>query len=199
MYGVLHHIKNYNFFLDNIINNLDINGKIFLRIYRSGSYAFYIVNFLRKFLSRNDILKILKEKQKNIRADSLYADFCDDVLVPNLYLFNVNDLVLNFNAFGLKLIFNSPFKEYDHGGGKDKQGISLCFQKTSRKKNVSKKFEVKCVDQLQSIDYSESYIIQNNMLLDFILKNKKKIDKYTKYKFSMDLYKSSQTLHAKNT
>ena len=183
LYGVLHHIKNYEFFLNNIINNLKNNGKIYLRIYRSGSFAFYIVDFLRKFVNRNDFLNILKEKSKNIRADSILADFMDDVLVPNLYLFDVNSLISNFNNHGLKLVFNSPFKSYDHSGGKQIQGISLCFQKNSIPKNLKKSFKVECVDQLKSVNYLESYIIQNNLLLDFIFKNKKKIDIKTKFKF----------------
>lgn len=197
LYGVLHHIKNYNFFLNNIINNLKIGGKIFLRVYRSGSFAFYIVNFLRKFLSRNEFLRMLNKKSNNIRADSLYADFCDDVLVPNLYLFDINNLISNFKDHGLKLIFNSPFKEYDHAGGKNKQGISLCFQKTSSTINIKSNFRVSCVDQLNSINYDESYITQNNLLLKFILKNKNKLDTETKFKIAVSLYKSSQTLHAK--
>lgn len=197
LYGVLHHIKNYNFFLNNIINNLKIGGKIFLRIYRSGSFAFYIVNFLRRFLTRNEFLRMLNKKSNNIRADSIYADFCDDVLVPNLYLFDVNDLISNFNNHNLTLIFHSPFKDYDHAGGKNKQGISLCFEKNASNKSMQSNFNISCVDQLNSINYAENYIIQNNLLLNFILKNKNKIDTETKFKFCISLYKSSQTLHAK--
>ncbi len=197
LYGVLHHIKSYNNFLNNIINNLKNNGKIFLRIYRSGSFAFYIVDFIRKFSDRGDFLNLLKKKTKNIEADSIYADFIDDVLVPNLYLFDINSLISNLNSHGLKLIFNSDFKDYDHSGGKQIQGISLCFQKKSAYKETKKSFNIDCVDQLKSLNYKESYIIQNNLLLDFILKNKKRVDKVSKFKFCISLYKLSQTLHAK--
>ena len=115
------------------------------------------------------------KKAKNIRADSLYADFCDDVLVPNLYLFDVNNLISNFNDHDLTLIYHSVYKEYDHAGGKNKPGISLCFQKISSNKNIKSNFRLRCVDQLNDIDYKESYIIQNNLLLNYILKIKIKL------------------------
>ena len=46
--GVIHHFSNVENGLQNIINNIDLNGKIFLRIYKSGSLGYFYVDFITK-------------------------------------------------------------------------------------------------------------------------------------------------------
>jgi len=55
--GVIQHVKNYNYFLENVDQYLNKNGKVFFRIYRSGSFAWFIVEFLRKFIFEKNYLK----------------------------------------------------------------------------------------------------------------------------------------------
>ena len=195
LYGVVHHIKKYNFFLNNIIKNLKTDGKIFLRIYRSGSFSFFIVDFLRKIIAnKKDFLKFVLMNHKKSEPDDIVSDLIDDIYVPNLKLFDVKNLIYNFKKNGFNLFFNSKFKEYDHNSHVSTQGISLCFKKN---KNVSHDFNVKNMDQIKDIHYKEKYILDNINLIRLIIKNKKKISNKNLYKFAVEIYTASHYLNKK--
>ena len=59
LYGVFHHLHDYKQAIINFSKCTRLGGKIFLRIYRSGSLNFFGVNFLRKFLVKHkkDLIK----------------------------------------------------------------------------------------------------------------------------------------------
>jgi len=196
--GIIHHIKKYKYFLNNIINNLTVKGKIFFRIYRSGSFAFFIVDFLRKIITdlegfNNFILKNYKRSE----PDDIISDIIDDIFVPNLYLFDVNALINDFQRNGFKLIFNSKYKKYDHSSNISNQGISLCFQNIRSPNDLKHSFNIKHVDQIQDIIYKEQYILNNIKLINLIIKNKNRFKREHIYKFAIQVYRNSQGLHHK--
>lgn len=178
LYGVVHHIKNYKFFLKNILKNVKKNGKIFIRIYRSGSFSFFIVDFLRKIITNlNDFDEYLQKTQSRSEPDDIISDLYDDIFVPNLYLFSINNLIKNFKRNGFKLIFNSQYKTYNHASYHDIQGISLGFQNCRSKSDLIYKFNINHVDQVLDIKYKEQYIINNIKLMKKIICNKSEFKK----------------------
>lgn len=64
-------------------------------------------------------------------------------------------------------------------------------------KNRIQSFKVKFVDQNNDIIYKEKYILDNIKLIKYIIKNKKKIYPKNLYKFAIEVYKISQSLHHK--
>ena len=198
LYGVVHHIKDYNFFLNNIIKNLKPNGKIFLRIYRSGSLAFFIVDFLRKIIiNKKEFVKFCIKNLNKSEPDDLASDLIDDIYVPNLKLFDVQNLINEFKKNGFDLLFSSKFKRYNHNSNISSQGISVSFKKRMKLKDKIQGFKVKFVDQNNDIIYKEKYILDNIKLIKHIIKNKKKINPKNIYKFAIEIYKVSQGLHHK--
>jgi len=198
LYGVLHHIKNYKYFLKNIINNVNKDGKIFIRIYRSGSFSFFIVDFLRKIINDlDDFYNFVEKNESRSEPDDIISDLIDDIFVPNLYLFPINNLIKNFERNGFKLIFNSKYKCYDHNSNRSTQGISLGFQNCRNSSNLTSNFRIKHVDQIFSINYKEKYILDNINLIKKIINEKNKFKKKDIYKFVIETYKISQGIHHK--
>ena len=106
--GVLHHFHSPIQALNNILPNVNINGRLFIRIYRSGNLRSFVADFARKFISdscRPLFNSIYKSKfgdfkygngawKKNIFAH-LYQIMFDDLFVPTLFFFKP-DLLENF-------------------------------------------------------------------------------------------------------
>lgn len=196
--GILHHIKKYKYFLNNIINNLTTKGKIFFRIYRSGSFAFFTVDFLRKIITNlEEFDNYILRNEKTLEPDDTISDMIDDLFVPNLYLFNVNNLINDFKKNGFKLIYKSKHKDYDHSSKNSNQGISLCFQNSKSQKKSKHNFTIKHLDQIQDITYKEHYILNNIKLINQIIKNINRVKKDHIFKFAVHVYKNSQFPHHK--
>ena len=87
--------------------------------------------------------------------------------MPNLYLFDFYSLVSNFIIHIFKLIFFLIITTALLG--KDNEGISLCFQNNSISESKNKSFLLQDLS-IKSIDYSHSYIFQNNLLLELYFK-----------------------------
>ena len=198
LYGVVHHIKNYKFFLKNILKNVKKEGKIFIRIYRSGSFSFFIVDFLRKIITNlNDFNEYLQKMESRSEPDDIISDLYDDIFVPNLYLFSINNLIENFKRNGFKLIFNSQYTTYNHASHHNIQGISLGFKNYQSKSDLIYNFNIKHVDQVLDIKYKEQYILNNIKLMKKIICNKSKFKREDIYKLTVVMYKASQGLHHK--
>lgn len=198
LYGVVHHIKIYKFFLKNILKNVNKDGKIFIRIYRSGSFSFFIVDFLRKIMTNlKSFNNFLQKNEIRSEPNDVISDLIDDIFVPNLYLFSIDNLIKNFKRNGFKLIFNSKYKYYNHVSHHSIQGISLGFQNCRSLSRLSYNFNIKHVDQILDIKYKEPYILDNIKLMKKIISNKRNYKKEDIYKFTVDIYKISQGLHHK--
>ena len=173
-------------------------GKIFIRIYRSGSFSFFIVDFLRKIIiNLNDFNEYLQKTESRSEPDDIISDLYDDIFVPNLYLFSINNLIENFKRNGFKLIFNSQYTTYNHASHHNIQGISLGFKNYQSKSDLIYNFNIKHVDQVLDIKYKEQYILNNIKLMKKIICNKSKFKREDIYKLTVVMYKASQGLHHK--
>jgi len=202
--GVLHHLHDPAAALHNIFKTLSGRPKLFFRIYRSGSLAFFIVDFIRKFIGWEDkegVTKIFWDKFDSMteEASILYKDTYDDFFVPVLRLYDPDAVSRFFEAHHLKPITKQKFDKYDHGNTQGSgQGWSLCYS--------GKDFEYKgClnmefpghVDQMEGIDYREQYILDTVKLMKRFLKACKGIPQQLKIDMALDLYKASQLYRIK--
>ena len=199
--GVFHHFHNPEEALKNIINNSDIGAKYFFRIYRSGSLKFYIVDFIRKFINIKDQKKFTKIFKKKFSITKLYQDaghknpiihfheMCvDNFFVPNLNIFNINYMIKYFKKIGLKKIFNSNFKNYDHSvHKKDNTGFSVAFEKERKLKNFKKLKKLKVVDQISGVKYKEYFINNTNKIILKMIPKIKKLRAEIRIKLAIDL------------
>lgn len=174
--GVFHHFHSPEMALRNILLNSEMNSKFFFRIYKSGSIKFYIVDYLRKFININDQKKFNRIFQKKFNIKNLKKDLShenpiihfyemcvDNFFVPDLHLFDVNSLIKRFDNCGLKKIFCSQTKTYDHSvNKKNNTGVSLIFEKV---KNKNKNIKLIDIDQINHIKYKEKYIKESNKVL----------------------------------
>ena len=198
--GVIHHFSNVENGLQNIINNIDLNGKIFLRIYKSGSLGYFYVDFIRKFLDLKSINlfdKIFKKRFKlvtnssgQVRSDFityLYNHCIDNIFVPSVFLIERKSLQKFFKINGFKNIYKGEAEEYFHNDLYNKKfsSISYIFQKESNLKY--KNIKINHVDQL-SIRYKEENI---KKLVSFLKKNLndiKKLNLKKKINLAIDLF-----------
>ena len=189
LHGVLHHFNKPKFGLQNLINNLNHKGYIFIRNYSSGTLQFFTADFLRKFFP--------KQKQKSIQKtiEKIYGKFnlnhiywkknfltflycysIDNSCVPTLNLFDGNkfqDYLTKHNFKNLKKI---KYKNYFHKDLLANNTVmrSFIFQNLNKNKIKLRGNFPKHIDQL-NLKYRENYIKKTVNLM----KNKlKKIRKY---------------------
>ena len=214
--GVFHHFNKPQFGLQNLLNNLDYNGTIFIRNYTSGSMFFFIIDFIRKFLPQlkvKKIQKLLKEilnkkfgkfKTSNRYwmdnySNYLYNCSVDNCCVPTINLFDANKFQKYFVANNFKNLMKKNYPTYDH---KDYKKIDLMMQsfifKNLNKENIMLKGKfINHVNQFK-INYKEKYILNILKLmkknLDKILKLslKEKIDLLIDLQFIGNSYRYSR-------
>lgn len=85
--GILMHTRNPLLLLKNVLSSLKENGTIKILIYKSGSFKFILITFLRKLIYENKL--ILRSKFKNNITRMLFED---DLYVPNIHFFDENVL-----------------------------------------------------------------------------------------------------------
>ncbi|WP_061209383.1 class I SAM-dependent methyltransferase [Leptospira borgpetersenii] len=57
MHGIINHLRDANQAYTNILTNLNEGGRIFISNYRSGSFVFFVVDFVRKIVSLSEMEK----------------------------------------------------------------------------------------------------------------------------------------------
>ena len=173
LYGVFHHFNNPKFALQNLMNVLNSNGRIFIRNYSSGSMLFFIADYVRKFIPRNkqflikkNFLKRFGKFKSNHRFwDSnfityLYSDLCvDHSCVPSLNLFNANKFQKYFEFHNFQNLNKKNYPNYFHKDYLNKSLLmqSFIFKNLNKKKIFLKKEFLKSEDQLK-IKYKENFI-----------------------------------------
>jgi hypothetical protein len=186
--GVTHHFLKMKKGINNILNNLNINGSFFIRNYRSGSLNYFIADFVRKFIQYNTIkyfnevfykkFKLFKyEDHKNEKSwkDHLYMLCFDNFYVPKLHLIETKKLNTYFKSGGFKQINKNNMRVYDHNNFKPSNTLNnFIFKKVSKKKFLDKNNTFKHCDQLNDINYNEKYIKDT---VSFFKKNLNKIKK----------------------
>mgnify|MGYP005993691445 CR=1 FL=1 len=191
--GVFHHFNKPKFALQNLINNLNYNGVIFIRNYSSGSSFFFIADYIRKFLPQTKtklIQKLLKDTIQNkfgkFKLDNkfwdlsyktyLYNATVDNCCVPTLNLFDSNNFQKCFEENNFQNLLKIKYPQYmlndfDHIGLLMRSYIFKNLNKTTPKMKTN---NLKIIDQL-NIKYKESYINKTVKLM------KKKLSKIKKY------------------
>lgn len=196
--GVFHHFHSPEIAFRNILINSENNSKFFFRIYKSGSIKFYIVDYLRKFINISDQKKFNKIFKKKFNIKYLKKDLShenpiihfyemcvDNFFVPDLYLFDIKSLIKKFDNCGLKKIFCSQTKTYDHSvNQKDNTGVSLIFEKIN---NKNKDIKLISIDQINDIKYKEKFIKETNKVLKDKLILIKKLDDDRRINLALDL------------
>jgi len=197
--GVLHHLYNPKQAIENIHQALAPGGKIFLRIYRSGSLAFFVVDFIRKFIRFHDrkVVNNVFKKQFTFRSAKnrqIFSDLNDDFFVPVLKLFCPKALKIFFLKNKYKLIFLNQSYPYNHSDNSiDGQGISLIFQKVGNNKTIKGEFP-ESIDQNFGIIYKEKLLKKLCKIMKECLPFIQKASKYKRAKLAVVLYKVSQLM-----
>ena len=199
--GVIHHFNNVEKGLSNIIHNIKVGGKIFLRVYKSGSISYFYVDFMRKFLGFKSIFafdKIFKKRFKvitnsggQVRTDFfnyLYNHCIDNLFVPSFFLIEKKSLLNFFRKNGFKNIYYDKNLDYFHDDLYNKKHISCSYIFKKIKVIKYQEVKIKHVDQLHSIKYREKKI---KLVVSFLKKNLKKIKKLNEKKrinLAIDLF-----------
>ncbi len=173
LYGVFHHFNNPKFALQNLINVLNPNGRIFIRNYSSGSMLFFIADYIRKFIPKTKqslIKKNFNERFGNFKLNHrywnsnfityLYSDLCvDHSCVPTLNLFNANKFQKYFEHHNFQNLNKKHYPDYFHKDYLNKNLVmqSFIFKNLNKNKIKLRKKFLKNEDQLK-INYKEKYI-----------------------------------------
>lgn len=198
--GVLHHLYDPRRALENIFRNLSCRPKLFFRIYRSGSLAFFVVDFIRKFIGWSDkdrVVKLFRDKYGSNKTGEimiLYADMYDNFFVPTLRLYIPKAVNRFFGAYGLGVSVRQNFVDYDHANtAVYGQGWSLYYSCADFKYNDRIKASFPGhLDQLQGIDYKEDYIKETVNLMKEFLVRANAVARETKIAMALELYRASQ-------
>ena len=178
--GVVHHFHDPVSGILNIANVIDDNGYFHVRLYRSGSFMFFVASMLRQiihesekeYFNNNEVL--ISQLCGIVNDPRSYMDFYDDVFVPYQWLFDPDELIELFNSIGFE---NKPYYRHipychDAAADSDVEGLyTMSFKKTGKSENPhSKNLSLSSIDQLQGIDYKEEYI-RNSVRLFLLLKS----------------------------
>ncbi len=198
--GVIHHFNNVENGLKNIIENINLKGKIFLRIYKSGAISYFYVDFIRKFLNLKstklfDLIfkkrfKVVTNSSGQVRRDFityLYNHCIDNIFVPSLFLINRRSLEKFFEKNGFKKIFSGKTSEYFHNDLYNKKKISITYIFKKEKNLNYNKVNIDHVDQF-SIRYKEKNIKNLVIFLKKKLNKIKKLSSKKKINLAIDLF-----------
>lgn len=170
--GVLHHLRNPSQALANIFPYLGENARLFFRIYRSGSMAYFCADFIRRFIGYDDRDTVDAVFRKltpvpTAEENRLYVGMWDDFFVPVLLLFDPNAVDSFFAGHGFTVAVPHNHVPYDHENSRnDGQGISLFYAHAGgRLGQVAPGSFPGHVDQLTDIAYREDYILRTVSLM----------------------------------
>tara|TARA_B100000242_G_scaffold294282_1_gene275983 strand:+ start:1299 stop:2342 length:1044 start_codon:yes stop_codon:yes gene_type:complete len=202
--GVLHHLHDPCQAIKNILYCVSPECKLFFRIYRSGSFGFYITDFIRKFITYedlNDIHRRFSEKFENNNYNKqLAADLHDNFFVPILNLFDPKEIDKFFQKLDFKLIHRDEYVSYEHSSIEhSSQGTTLIYEtKDFTLSKLSRITEFPPhLDQINDIKYSEEFILNTNILMNKFLKNINLFSKKEILDLALDLYRESQLYRKK--
>jgi SAM-dependent methyltransferase len=197
--GVLHHLHSTGVAAKNLAKSLRPSARVFFRIYRSGSLGFFVVDFIRRFVTYDDFQlysKIGAERFSDTEDPAgIYADVVDDFFVPVLKLFDPRALDVYFEKNGFKVLRPREFKEYDHADtGVGGQGWSLYYEYSGAgAEGIDESAFPEHVDQLHGIEYAESFIKRTVVMMDEALDLMESVSAMDRINFALDMYEVSQT------
>lgn len=200
--GVLHHLYNPRQAIKNIFNCISNKSKLFFRIYRSGAFTYYNVEFIRKIIDYSWMDEVYKEAEniKSLQSDipdgrhnSIRTVLHDDFFVPVIHLFNPIELDNFFNACTFTNINDKDYEKYNHSRIEPwSQGRSQIYKsdKFNNSIEIPKKFPGN-TDQLDGISYSEECIKRTNLMMREIIENKTQYSRSQLIKLAIRIYPHS--------
>ena len=178
--GVVHHFHDPVSGIVNIAHSIADGGYFHVRLYRSGSFLFFVASILRQiihesekeyFHENEDLISQLCGITEDPRS---YMDFYDDVFVPHQWLFDPDDLTALFQSIGFenKPTYHASSYSHDAARDSDEEGLyTMSFKKIGTVKNISgTKMTLQSVDQIDGIDYKEDFI-KNSVRLFLLVKS----------------------------
>ncbi len=221
LHGVLIHLHDPALAMDRILRVLDRRGKMFLSLYRSGSFAFFVVDFIRKFISFGDWGKVdqLFEKKfscnikgklqgescgkvNEVRFHTLYSCMCDDFFVPKCGLYSVKELHDYFqrNGFAPLRDCDRDFRDYDHMDSGITYQSPLFYLERITRKGEETITDFPCpIDQMKDIPYKEGYILNTIALMRTFLENASEMTQERKVAVALDLYHFAHKEYSRTT
>jgi len=203
--GVFHHFNKPKLGLQNLLNNLNYKGIIFIRNYTSGSMFFFLVDFIRKFVPKLDVkiiqkllLERLEKKFGKFKTDNkywinnysnyLYNTSVDNCCVPTVNLFDANKFQKYFVKNNFKNLLVKKYPIYNHNDHRkiDVMMQSFIFKNLNQKKIKLKKKFLNHVDQL-NIKYKEKHIVDTVKLMKIKLNKILKLNIVNKIDLLIDL------------
>ena len=197
--GVFHHLHDPKKAVKNIMEKLNTKARIYLRIYRSGSLNFFIVDFIRKYVmweDKKNIEIIFKKKYLDLDTSSvLFKDMIDNFFVPISRYYDPAELNEYFAMFGLSSINNNLYEEYNHENTElSGQGWSLHYITDNIRllDDLDNLEFPKHIDQMNDVHYKEEFILETVRLMKQFLINSKNYDRQFIIEILLDLYKLCQ-------
>ncbi|MBN1817462.1 MAG: methyltransferase domain-containing protein [Sedimentisphaerales bacterium] len=194
--GVLHHLHDPAGAMHTLFNVLNPDARLFFRIYRSGCLAFFVVDFIRRFIRFDDAEQAdrLFHREWGDTPDSgvLYQDLYDDFFVPVLRLFDPEQVNTWFGAHGFTPILKQSFPLYDHADASHAgQGWSLNYRLGEPRlmRRIHLPFPDH-VDQWTDIPYAQDCIHETIRLMRQFLAASMKPEQ--RLMTALKLYKASQ-------
>jgi|GEM_PF-5077847 len=210
LHGIVIHLHDPALAMSRIFKTLNERTKMFLSLYRSGSFVFFIVDFIRKFISFSDWGKVdilFKEKfpfsnneklqgessgkVNEERFHSLYSCMCDDFFVPKVGLYNIKSLHDYFKLYGFSPLkdCDRDFREYDHTDSGIPYQSPLLFLERTSMEEIKAIPDFPChVDQMKDITYKEDFIINTIELMGEFLKGVFKMTPDKRIDVALDIY-----------
>jgi 2-polyprenyl-3-methyl-5-hydroxy-6-metoxy-1,4-benzoquinol methylase len=109
--GVFQHLEKPAQALANLSQSLKVGGHLYIDIYRSGRWRWFVVDVLRKIVDKSLLYHVLSRftelcalgetRSFHLRQVELLID---DVFVENLHLFHPDDLIADARALGLEMV-----------------------------------------------------------------------------------------------
>jgi SAM-dependent methyltransferase len=135
--GVLQHLNNPGYALQNIFKNMSVGGKFFVRYYRHGNLVWFIADFVRRVISYGDremFMRIYEQDYLPGLSDNIFLSIIyDDFFTPTLRVYHPDDIVSYFLKCGFSPLSNSKVGLCKHGQFMDQStnGINQWFSKNS--------------------------------------------------------------------
>jgi len=194
--GVLHHLHDAGAAMERVLGVLNAGARLFFRIYRSGCLAFFVVDFVRRFVTfadRERIDGVFREAIGPIEEHRvLYDDMYDDFFVPVLRLYDPAAVDGWFAGRGFEPMWRWEGPVYDHGDARPEgQGVSLAYRRIDGNpgQQGGNGF-ARHVDQLRGIRYAEPWICRTVEMMEAFLAMEMPQDR--RLATALRLYEASQ-------
>ena len=201
--GVVHHLYDPARALHNIFAALNANATVFLRIYRSGSLGFFCADFVRQFVSYDDVNIVLEVFRERFPEDSeehkiLYDDMYDNFFVPIQNLYDPAEVNRFFVHHGFEIPVTQTFVAYDHADSRfSGLGNSLYYRLPGEYQAKAPIPFPRHEDQITDIPYREPFIRTTVEMMGKFLKIKDRIAAHERAAVAIEVYKLGQIKRVK--